>query len=144
MIREIKFRCWHNPTQKMYDVYGFDNDNVYIDTLDSPEPGVNIFPRQECALIQFTGHYGFGKKELYEDDIVFYEEEEETVDKRYYLVIIWIHEWSMFASLQVDEYLKYRENGAESLDEFMFWTYTLEESEHYHYAGNIHQNPGLL
>jgi hypothetical protein len=94
--------------------------------------------------MQFTGKLGFNEKELYEGDIVFYEEATDDGDRRYYLVITWIAEWCMFASLHLDEYKKYIEHGADELDENLFWTYPLEESEHFHYAGNIYQNPELL
>lgn len=99
---------------------------------------------EKCEIMQFSGKLGYNKKELHDGDIVFYEEAEENGDKRYYLVIVWIPEWCMFASIFVDEYHKFIKNGALGLDESMFWTYTLEQSEHFHYAGDIHQNPELL
>ena len=44
------------------------------------------------------------------------------------------------------EYQKYLDEGAESLDEFMFWTYTFNEDDiaKANICGNIHQNPELL
>lgn len=70
MKREIKFKCWHELTGEMYDVYGFNNDHVYIDTLDSPDPGVNIFPRHECELLQFIGLKDKNGVEIFENHIV--------------------------------------------------------------------------
>lgn len=50
----------------------------------------------------------------------------------------------MFAWLTNGEYIKYQDIGADALDEESFWTYTLENSEQYHYAGNIFDNADLL
>lgn len=111
--------------------YGSDDKRVLIDPTD-------------CEILQYTGKKGFNERELYEGDIVFYEEAEEGGDRRYYLVIVWVAEWSMFASLHVDEYKKYIENGKDELDEPLFWTYTLEDSEHFHFAGTIYETPELL
>lgn len=149
-MREIKFRVWDESRKKM--VY------IFSDKLNSKN--YCIFPKddstlfcgnyldngdwQELELLQFTGRKCYNKKDVYEGDILFYEEQEDSGDVRYYLVVVWIQEWNMFASLHIDEYLKYIKSGAEALDEVMFWTYTLEGSEGYHYAGNIFENPELL
>lgn len=103
---------------------------------------------------QFTGKKCINGEPLYEGDIVFVEDnsgiclirdDDDPEDVRYYMVIVWISEWCLFASLHIDEYKKYLKDGAESLDESMFWTYTIENSEvDFHYAGNIHQHPHLL
>lgn len=140
-MRQFKFRAFHKAQKKMFEVFSFcdkfikfiNGDYTLKWNRDEFEP-----------IMQFTGKLGFNKRELYEGDIVFYEEAEETGDRRYWLVIVWIEEWSMFASVFTDEYKKYLEKGAEVLDEGLFWTYTLQESEHFHYAGNIYQNPDLL
>lgn len=111
------------------------------------EKGGNT-PVIENTLSPFTGKKCVNGEEIYQGTIVFVEEEEgidNPKDVRYYLVIVWIPEWCLFASLHLDEYQKYLKDGAEALDESMFWTYTMEGSEeHFHYAGNIHQNPELL
>ena len=68
------------------------------------------------------------------------------VDIHYYLVVTWVKEWCMFCVLRIDEYHDYLEHGIEALDEPMFWTYTLEDtdSRKFFLCGNIHQNPELL
>lgn len=95
-------------------------------------------------ISQFSGKKCFNGHELYDGDIVFYEEETDEGDRRFYLVITWVEEWCMFASLFHSEYKKYLENGVEELDEVLFWTYNLQDSERYHYAGNIFENPDFL
>lgn len=98
----------------------------------------------ESIEVRKTGKECHGKRDIWEGDILFYEEETDEGDIRQYLVVTWIQEWCMFACLNIDEYHKYQEQGADALDETMFWTSALQESEMYHYAGNIYQNPELL
>lgn len=65
----------------------------------------------------------------------------------FYLVIVWVQEWTMFATLRVDdEYPAYIANGIQALDEPMFWTYTLEDtdSQKHFLCGNIYENGHLL
>ncbi|HTJ52644.1 MAG TPA: YopX family protein [Cyclobacteriaceae bacterium] len=68
-------------------------------------------------------------------------------DKIYYLVIVWVKEWGMFCTLTVErEYFNYINGGIKALDEPMFWTYTLEDtnSKKFFLCGNIHETPELL
>lgn len=99
---------------------------------------------ENIELMQFTGKTCHNNKDVYEGDILFYEESEDDGDKRYYLVVTWIQEWCMFATLHVDEYHNYLKKGKEALDEVLFWTYPIEDSNDYHYAGNIHEQSELL
>lgn len=148
-MRTIRFRAWI-PTDYRGNPYMFYQGDQYLQSFlkrcvfMSNDHGRDHEKYGHYELEQFTGKLGFNNRELYEGDIVFYEEAEEDGDRRYYLVIIWIAEWSMFASLHIDEYKKFLLEGAEALDEVMFWTYTLQKSENFHYAGNIHENPELL
>lgn len=71
----------------------------------------------------------------------------EESDLMYYLVIVWVKEWSMFCVLRVDdEYFNYCTDGVKALDEPMFWAYTLKDTDdrRFFLCGNIHQNPYLL
>jgi hypothetical protein len=144
--RAIKFRFWSG--EKMF--YDFENVMECLKqqlAFDGNIPRVITYDhvgQHKAAFMQFTGKLGHNERELYEGDIVFYEEAGDDGDERHWLVIIWIPEWSMFASVFIDEYLKFLEKGAEAMDEVMFWTYTLQESENYHYAGNIYENKDLL
>lgn len=153
-MREIKFRAWH---EKGF-IAGF-NMVAFNDYCGAIEPEIYRFDSRwklsEVTIEQFTGKKCINGELLYEGDIVFVEDnsgiclirddDDPEEDVRYYMVIVWISEWCLFASLHIDEYKKYLKDGAESLDESMFWTYTIENSEvDFHYAGNIHQHPHLL
>ena len=143
--REIKFRAWDGKDM-YYDVqnaYKSHIKTIPIEAAHAVSFG-EILALELFEVMQFTGKYGFGKRELYEGDIVFYEETHDEGDVRYYLVIVWIPEWCMFASLHMSEYKDFLIDGYAVLDETMFWTYTLENSEDYHFAGTIHENPELL
>lgn len=67
-------------------------------------------------------------------------------DRIFYVVICWVKEWCMFATLTTQELKDYEERGVKGLDEPMFWTYTLEDtdSRKHFLCGNIHQHPHLL
>lgn len=68
-------------------------------------------------------------------------------DRVIYVVITWVREWCMFATLRIeDEYPEYLKGGIKKLDEPMFWTYTLEDtdSRKHFLCGNIYQNNELL
>jgi len=115
----------------------------YDDSLGLNSP--DYYEVDENTIGQYTGRKTIKGRDLYEGDIVFVEESEPEGDKRYYLVIVWIPEWAMFASLHMDEYHKFLKEGAEALDETMFWTYTIETAEKdFHYAGNLYENPELI
>lgn len=154
MSRVIKYRAWdkREGLQRMYFLTGIVQ---YGEGWSGGNPehkfyelhfgdGFSKLSAAEIELMQFTGKKCFNNKEVYEGDILFYEEQSDNGDERFYLVVTWIEEWCMFASLHVEEYHKYLSGGAKELDEVLYWTYPIEESEDYHYAGNIYQNPELL
>lgn len=70
----------------------------------------------------------------------------EEADRHYYLVIVWVKEWCMFCTLSIEEYHGYLATGVKALDEPMFWTYTLEDtdSRKFFLCGNIYEHPHLL
>lgn len=148
--RVNKFRVWDNGRKEWvhgpgYEVNLFGETIVFGEILRRPDDSVvSLDELHNLIPLQFTGKKCFNDREVYEDDILFYEEETENGDRRYYLVVTWIKEWSMFATLHVSEYKKYLTEGAEALDESMFWTYTLEGCGDYHYAGNIWEDPYLI
>lgn len=149
MSRELKFRAYDPVLKGMIpDMENWiDFKGNYYTTPDyrHDTPNTEITQGVDYIIMQYTGRKSIKGRELYEGDIVFVEESEPDGDKRYYLVIVWIPEWAMFASLHMDEYHKFLESGYEVLDETLFWTYTLETSEKdFHYAGNIYENPELV
>lgn len=100
--------------------------------------------------MQFTGFFDKNNVEVYEGDIFRVEEdgdEIDTQDRIYYLVVVWVKEWGMFCTLRIaDEYWDYTHEGIKAIDEPMFWTYTLEDTNdrRFFLAGNVYQNPELL
>lgn len=47
MNDRYRFRVYHKPTNKIYNVYGLNDDFVFIDTLDTCEP----LKREDCILL---------------------------------------------------------------------------------------------
>jgi len=94
---------------------------------------------------QFVGLKDKNEKDIFEGDIFRVEEDER--DLIYYLVIVWVQEWCMFCTLRgEDEFFDYRTSGIKALDEPMFWTYTLEDTNDrkFYLCGNITDNRELL
>ena len=67
----LEFRVWH-PEKGMLPVYGFNKKFVFIDDLNSPEPGENILPIDDCELMQFTGVTDKNGIEAFKGDIIRY------------------------------------------------------------------------
>jgi hypothetical protein len=101
-----------------------------------------IVPETVC---QFSGHQVNGIN-LYESDIVRNEKMEDEYDTTEYLVCVFIKEWAMFGLLTIEEYHKYKKEGAEALDETMFWTFPIndKDNEQRRICGNIYSHPELL
>lgn len=70
----------------------------------------------------------------------------DDLDRIHWLIITYVKEWGLFGTLHKSEYHDYLEHGIEALDEPMFWTYTLEDTDDkkYFLCGNIYENPELL
>lgn len=147
MNREIKFRVWDvngdNPQGRK--LKGVMICNEYL--LDHPKVLALILKGQldiKYELMQFTGLKDKNGKEIYEGDI--FRVEEDSNDDIFYITICWIQEWTMFTTLHAQEYKDYLEQGVNVLDESLFWTYTLKDTDdrRYFLCGNIHSNPELL
>lgn len=61
-----KYRAYHIPTDEIYDVYGFNECFVFIDTLDTCEP----LKADDCILLQCTGYKTKEGKLIYEGDLI--------------------------------------------------------------------------
>lgn len=97
------------------------------------------------TVSQFTGKKLNKEHFIFENTIAFSEvENEDGTDTRQYVVCVWIEEWCMFAWLTGAEKLLYECGGIKNLEPIDYWTYPIEESEKYHYAGNAFDNSELL
>lgn len=144
--REIKFRGMYKGSMVCGNLiigsYG-ETGFTHIERSDA-----NDFAQYDVdpqTIGQYTGRKDKNGDEIYEGDIFRVEEDQENLI--YYLIVVWVNEWSMFCVLRCDdEYQEYLRNGIESLDEPMFWTYTLEDTSDrkFFLCGNIHQNPDLV
>ena len=70
-MREIKFRAWHIPTKKMFDVYSWGKHIIF----EISDDGVGTSPtlpaeRDDCILMQYTGLKDRNGKDIYEGDIL--------------------------------------------------------------------------
>lgn len=149
--KEIKFRAWCEKDQMMYmniqNGIQFEDGSKY--TFDKfLTTGSDDY--HQWRVMQFTGLKDKDNKDIYEGDIFRIEEDgdgEYVSDKMFYVVIVWVQEWAMFCSLLArSEYQSYLREGIKALDEPMFWTYTLEDtdSRKHFLCGNIYENPNLL
>ena len=137
MNREIKFRAFFKRNGRDDGMW------VYYGINGKPKPIGSA--KLEIEDQQYTGFKDKHQNEIYEGDI--FRVEEDLEDRIYYLVIVWVKEWGMFCTLRVDdEYFDYMNDGIKALDEPMFWTYTLEDTNdrRFFLCGNIHQNPELV
>jgi len=97
------------------------------------------------TVSQFTGKTLIKGNKIFEGTIAFFEEEnEDGSDSRTYVVCTYIEEWCMFAWLTGAERLLYECGGIRNLDIESYWTFPIENSEKYHYAGHIYDNENLL
>ena len=72
-MRVIKFRAFHIPTKKMFDVFSWCKDCLFEDSED----GVGTSPTlpaeaKDCILMQFTGLQDKNGIDIYEGDVVKY------------------------------------------------------------------------
>jgi len=119
-MREIKFRAWHIPTKKMFDVFSWCKDCVFEDSMD----GVGTSPTlpaeaKDCVLMQYTGIKDCNGKEIYEGDIVIPFSLENYNNK----------------STIVYEFNQFRIKG-----EYLYWNWDLRQIE---VIGNIYENPEM-
>lgn len=87
MSRDIKFRVWFKPEQKMYVptsiTFTADTGDVYSVHF----PVVYFAPRSDVELMQYTGMLDAKGKEMYEGDIVC-----DTASPKWRRVVEWTRE----------------------------------------------------
>lgn len=69
MQDRFKFRCWHEPTKTMYEVFDF-NENFIRATPDLVVSSIRTLNAMDCVLMQCTGLKDKNDKLIYEGDIV--------------------------------------------------------------------------
>jgi hypothetical protein len=146
-MREYLFRGkkWDNSEWIYGDlIQGGEESSIWILPIEELRltEVIKIIPETVC---QFSGHQVNGIN-LYESDIVRNEKMEDEYDTAEYLVCVFIKEWAMFGLLTIEEYHKYNKEGAEALDETMFWTFPINDidNEQRRICGNIYSHPELL
>lgn len=155
-MRDFKFRAFDKRLNKMVftgfhligEVTAFNGMHEWImeHMAETPEAETSLDRWDDFVYMQWTGHTDSNNKDVYEGDVHREEIEFDTGDELYYFVCVWIQEWSIFAWLSVTdgEYQKYLVEGADSLDETMFWTYNIERANKITVCGNIYEHPHLL
>ena len=122
MQREIKFRAYHIPTKKMFNVFSWCKDCFFEDSLD----GVGTSPTlpaeaKDCILMQFTGLKDKKGVEIYEGDVYI------MGDNNIKYLVVW-HD-SGFIGNQI---------GNSSYAGLEHWKDCIS------IIGNIHENPELI
>lgn len=69
MQDRFKFKCWHEPTKTMYEVFDF-NENFIRATPDLVVSSIRTLNAMDCVLMQCTGLKDKNGKLIYEGDIV--------------------------------------------------------------------------
>lgn len=135
--RELQFRVWTG--REMFN---------FMDLKEWDIEDYNDFHfrsnRPQAVVMQFTGKVDASKNEIYEGDILRATDEGEFGDINHYFIVTWISEWCIFAAISWTEYGGYLKNGAESLDETMFWTFNLEQGDDYTVCANLYEHPDYI
>jgi uncharacterized phage protein (TIGR01671 family) len=134
-MRATKYKAWL-PSDKFM--------GVPFDLAEELTSGGSCDWPSDTIFLQSTGHSDQKDVEIFEGDILRETIELEEGDVNHYFIVTWISEWCLLAALLHTEYEKYVKYGADSLDESMFWTFTIERGNQFAVCGNIHQHPNYI
>lgn len=128
MQERFKFKCWHEPTKTMYEVFDF-NENFIKATPDLVVTSIRTLNAMDCVLIQCTGKKDKNNNLIFEGDIVrFYFDNDE---------IIAVVEWD-------DDECRFYLNTTDFFKDKYVTDYEIVNQEEYEVIGNIYENPDLL
>ncbi len=129
-MRELKFRAFHKPTKKMFDVGMIDmlykriyRYISYISLGESSCDGMECYETEYCELMQYTGLKDCKGKRIYEGDII------ENSNIGLIAKVCWDNEYCGYSLVN--------NNFVASLLDY-------NPSIYYTVIGNIYQNPELL
>jgi len=158
-MKEFKYKAYHKPTQRMFDVYGLGKDFVTEDIFDGVNPGTNCFNGSEMddvVIMECVPFEQWENKPIFEDDIVkfhyFYaggglEGFKEAEHSLIGVVKIGAFGWGLEA-IKGEHWEGYTGYGAsEGESSFMELCMMNERGIHeesFEVIGNIWQNPELL
>lgn len=121
MTDRFKFRAWHKPTKRLFEVLCFTPILVFENKVDG------IYKIEDCVLEQSTGLKDKNSTLIYEGDIIFGEDLADPDNDNYGIGYIeWDDNTAQFAIMANDEYL------------------TFDIGSSVIVMGNIHENWNLL
>lgn len=129
MNDRLRFRAFHKPTKRMFEVYCFTDEHVFENTLDgvgtSPTNPANI---EDCILEQCTGLKDKTGRLIYEGDIVCWTRAQTDGDVDSICPIVFDNDMCSFGPL---------------LNGHSLWM-PHQTDLRMKVLGNIHENPELL
>jgi len=84
---ELKFKAYIKPLNEIKELYGFNKDHVFLDSLDTPQIGETVFRRVDCVILQSTGFFDIDDNEIYIGDIILEGTAKILIDKDSYFTL---------------------------------------------------------